>query len=228
MVTSDNTPLCSFPECERKQYVAPYCSMHYQRHKSGRDMAAETRRPNGSGSYDASGYLRFNGGGMRHKGEHVIVAEKALGKPLPAGAIVHHVNEDPADNSHENLVICPDNAYHRLIHRRMRAMATCGHADWSPCIRCKRYDAPDNLSGKGRNLYHNKCANEYSKKMKARHAKPRHVRRGAEVGTSKLTEAIVRLILADERTQRVVANEYGVSQRMIYNIKHRFSWRHVR
>lgn len=54
--------------------------------------------------------------------EHVLVAEAALGKHLPPGAIVHHRNEDPRDNRKENLVICQDRAYHALIHARMDAL----------------------------------------------------------------------------------------------------------
>lgn len=37
---------------------------------------------------------------------HILVAEKALGRTLPKGAEVHHVNEDRADNRNTNLVIC--------------------------------------------------------------------------------------------------------------------------
>lgn len=76
---------------------------------------------------------------------HVEVAEKALGRPLPKGAIVHHANEDKHDNRPSNLVICPSRAYHNLLHRRMRALDACGHADWLKCSICGKYDDPQNL-----------------------------------------------------------------------------------
>lgn len=40
--------------------------------------------------------------------EHILIAEKALGKHLPDKAEVHHVNEIKTDNRNENLVICQD------------------------------------------------------------------------------------------------------------------------
>lgn len=86
---------------------------------------------------------RANQGGYVR--EHILVAEEALGRPLPEGAVVHHVNEDPADNRPTNLVICQDQAYHKLLHQRMRAKAACGHADWRRCVYCKEYDDPENL-----------------------------------------------------------------------------------
>jgi hypothetical protein len=55
--------------------------------------------------------------------EHIIIAESALGKPLPEGAIVHHINEDKTDNRNHNLVICEGNGYHQFLHERMRVIA---------------------------------------------------------------------------------------------------------
>lgn len=74
--------------------------------------------------------------------EHLLVAEKALGKPVPKGVIVHHHNMDQKDNRNFNLVICPDQAYHMLIHARMRALDACGNPNYRPCVYCAKYDDP--------------------------------------------------------------------------------------
>ena len=95
-----------------------------------------------------------------HVLEHVLVAERALGHALPTGAEVHHVNGCPTDNRPSNLVICPDHAYHMVIHRRARALAACGHAGWYRCRYCRRWDDPRSLSVAARpsHSYHPICA----------------------------------------------------------------------
>ncbi len=71
--------------------------------------------------------------------EHIVVAEKALGKPLPPMASVHHINEDRGDCRNQNLVICQDEAYHRMIHARMNIVKAGGNPDRDKvCGRCKR------------------------------------------------------------------------------------------
>lgn len=114
------------------------------------------------------GYRRFCVGG-KWKLEHVLIAEKALGKPLPYGVVVHHVNETKLDNQNTNLVVCPDNAYHRLIHKRMTALEACGHADWLKCEYCHQYDVPENFyrrpnrQGVG---FHRSCHAKYEAERK--------------------------------------------------------------
>jgi len=72
----------------------------------------------GEGTINATGYVVIAG-----KDEHISKAEKALGRPLPKGTIVHHMNRKPWDNDTPfNLVICPDQDYHLLLHRRMKEL----------------------------------------------------------------------------------------------------------
>lgn len=78
------------------------------------------------------GYKEY---GDRHA--HQIRAERALGKPLPANAVVHHA--DGSRDEHAPLVICQDRAYHMLLHVRMRIVRAGGNPNterW--CARCRR------------------------------------------------------------------------------------------
>lgn len=79
------------------------------------------------------------------KYRHIEMAEKALGKRLPPGAIVHHHDGNRSNNINTNLVICENTAYHALLHQRQRAMAACGNPDWRICRICGQYDSPSNM-----------------------------------------------------------------------------------
>ncbi len=62
-------------------------------------------------------------------------AQQALGRPLPPNAIVHHADGTRSDDG--PLVICPDQAYHMELHRKMRVKAAGGNpwTDWM-CTNC--------------------------------------------------------------------------------------------
>ena len=77
--------------------------------------------------------------------EHILIAEKALGKSLPPNAIIHHADEQQGRIDPNGLVICPNDAYHLLLHQRSRALNACGNAEWRKCGICKQYDAPNNV-----------------------------------------------------------------------------------
>jgi hypothetical protein len=93
--------------------------------------------------------------------EHTLVAEKILGKPLPVGACVHHINEQKSDNRPESLVICENRSYHIVLHRRMIAKKESGVAGWRKCGFCHQYDDPIHLEIQKTSCYHSECINKY-------------------------------------------------------------------
>lgn len=54
--------------------------------------------------------------------EHRILAEKALGKPLPKGAVIHHTGKTGDNHGPFKLVICPNQEYHFLLHKRAKEL----------------------------------------------------------------------------------------------------------
>lgn len=94
--------------------------------------------------------------------EHRIVAQRALGRPLPPKAEVHHVDENLLNNDPSNLVICPNHGYHALLHMRARALQESGNANNLKCFYCKQWDAPGVMKKRIKNgAYHPKCHAEY-------------------------------------------------------------------
>lgn len=92
------------------------------------------RQPNGAENHnwrggrhiDPQGYAVINTGPRQRRREHVVMAEKALGRPLkfispghPDNEVVHHIYGDRADNHGEfKLLICT-HAYHTALHDRL-------------------------------------------------------------------------------------------------------------
>lgn len=71
--------------------------------------------------------------------EHVLIAEDAIGRVLPEGAVVHHVDGDRTNNVNSNLVVCEDQKYHMLLHVRARVIAAGGDPDLHKvCPTCER------------------------------------------------------------------------------------------
>lgn len=129
---------CAIEGCSRPIKAKGWCSMHLQRWWKHGDPLKRLRKANGEGWISAEGYPMVTINGEETQ-VHCLVAERALGKPLPNGAQVHHVDENRLNYSNNNLVICPSNAYHRFIHQRLNAYNACGHADWRKCQFCQTY-----------------------------------------------------------------------------------------
>lgn len=97
--------------------------------------------------------------------QHVAVASRAMGRPLPDGAMIHHVNGDTKDNRPANLVVCPDMAYHKLLHVREKALNACGNPDAIKCWICGEWGAPSDddmyVRPNRPSGHHRSCVNEY-------------------------------------------------------------------
>ncbi len=146
--------VCTIEGCGRAHDAKGLCRAHYRRWKRhGDPLAPLTLAPAGSG-WISNGYRVFN-----TTREHIAVAEKALGKALPPGAIVHHIDENRLNNEPSNLVICPGNGYHGLLHQRMDARAACGNPNWRKCPYCHQHDDPANMRlEKSGRCVHRKCS----------------------------------------------------------------------
>ena len=80
------------------------CRVPIIKHASGYRFIHAPRH----GNADEGGYVR----------EHVLIATRALGRPLKQNEVVHHINGDRTDNRNCNLLIC-DRSYHSQLHHRM-------------------------------------------------------------------------------------------------------------
>lgn len=100
--------------------------------RKGNTIGMETRFKNGEGPgqiaekhwnwnggryVDEMGYVQIRTGSGKYRREHRIVMEKKLGRPLKRTELVHHINEDRADNREENLELmnrAGHNKHHEL------------------------------------------------------------------------------------------------------------------
>ena len=113
---------------------------------------------------DARGYRRLN-----NAHQHRLIVEAILGKPLPPKAEIHHVNGIKTDNRPDNLVVCPDSAYHALLHLRQKALNECGDANKRWCGYCRTYSLPHGMTDNGNgSFYHRACRTKWQQVYRAK------------------------------------------------------------
>jgi hypothetical protein len=57
--------------------------------------------------------------------EHILVAEKINGGPLPVGAVVHHRDGNGLNNKEDNLQIFKNQSEHARFHMALRNKVVC-------------------------------------------------------------------------------------------------------
>lgn len=161
---------CTVERCDAKHVAKGYCQNHYRVFmRNGTPTPAPKERK----TFVAKGGHLFEMRRRKTTYLHVRIAEAALGRSLPPGAEVHHVNGDPADNHPDNLVICPSHQYHMLIHQRERALNACGNPNWIACKVCHEHTDPSELTQSGRVFYHRQCN---ARESRLRRAQQRNMR----------------------------------------------------
>lgn len=161
--------VCSAVGCDSiaDHPVSGLCHMHYKRVQRTGSLE-QTMRQRGTGTVTTHGYVAVAKDGKK-KQAHVLIVESILGHALPPGAVVHHVNEVKTDNTPTNLVVCPSNAYHKLLHQRMDSLKACGNASHRKCPFCKQYSAPESMTHNksSRYFYHAACKTSYNQLRKS-------------------------------------------------------------
>ncbi|KKL16807.1 hypothetical protein LCGC14_2491880 [marine sediment metagenome] len=84
---------------------------HGNRWKGGRTISSHgyvlVRLPDHHRAY-SNGYVY----------EHILVAEKKLGRFLKKGELIHHIDGDRQNNAPENIIVNKSIAHHKMYHRK--------------------------------------------------------------------------------------------------------------
>lgn len=126
-------PTCSLPFASRVKAAKYCCRECFWKAHSGEGHSGWK----GGRHHNTEGYVRQLVRTRKYELEHRVLAESALGRSLPPKAVVHHWDDNPANNTPSNLVICQDDAYHLLLHARKRRFDDTGSLDLKRCCVCK-------------------------------------------------------------------------------------------
>lgn len=78
---------------------------------------------------------------------HKYVVEKTIGRELKQHEVIHHINYDKTDNRRCNLLLCPNQAYHKLVHARTDAINSGVDLNIQhKCSSCKEVKTKDSFN----------------------------------------------------------------------------------
>jgi len=148
---------CRVDGCTKPSRCRNMCNSHYRMFMRYGDPLFRRYAEAGTGTKHNSGYWMYEING-RCVMRHILIVEKAIGHSLPLGAEVHHVDGVRSNDDPSNLVVCQDRNYHQLLHKRTKAFAACGHADWLSCQICKQYSPPEEITSYSNGVkWHSAC-----------------------------------------------------------------------
>lgn len=116
------------------KYCGSSCAIKYRYKKNknlGKELTKRAHEAVRSGVTKGDNHYKWNGGKRISRGyvlvgnynngvrEHIVIAEKKIGRKLLKNEVVHHINEDKRDNRPENLKVM-DRAKHTILHNRKK------------------------------------------------------------------------------------------------------------
>jgi len=117
-------------ECGRKFNVSEFSVIEWARGTRFKKRLFQYPRREGDNNpaWRGGKKIRQNGAGVlilvgsrKYRDEHVLIAERVLGRKLKEGELVHHINGNPQDNRNANLLIC-SRSFHVWLHRKLDSM----------------------------------------------------------------------------------------------------------
>lgn len=106
------TYLCYEKRNRKHRFCSKRCEAEFLKYNNTRENWKGGRISSSTGYI----YIKIDG---KEVGEHVLVAEKKIGRRLEADEVVHHINGDKTDNRPENLQVMT-NSEHVKLHHTLR------------------------------------------------------------------------------------------------------------
>lgn len=100
------------------RFCSKACEMEFRKYNNTR----ETWKGGHIGATTGYQYIRING---KDVGEHILVAEKKIGRRLKPDEVVHHVNGNKTDNRPENLQVMTNSEHVKLHHPKTKSLLPC-------------------------------------------------------------------------------------------------------